>query len=1143
MRRVAFWSTLLLTLGLAGEVWQFPTNAWRQARLETGARHAVVKSAQGQVLLTVDASAAHPSLEGVALALEPDGLVLDVSEARRKGLKTLVLRVPVAAEGLDGTAVTHLADWRGAAASEMDVYCEGRFDGRHFHQSRRVVFGERRRLFAQVSAVPGGLSGLTLRYDLVTFAGTGVFKYFGSRVGRNAELPLPCGTPQDGPVRQVFAASFDGNAQAQTESGAVGPLVAENLEFAPGIQGQAVRLSAAARSCLAYAMPARLSTAAGTVSMWIKREWANPAGWRSLFGFPQSGQRCGNGQIWLWWWDSKLRFDAADDARAWQCRNLPVDAHWHHVAATWTDEGYRFYFDGRCLYDSRRDAYADSTSPILRAIKGVFLDRQTYDRIAPDRFFVGCQARQRQFDGLIDDVRIWNGALDEARIVALSLAHGRVARPAPVDYAQVFARSGGNPVGRTDPAPLDLELVESIPLDRDGVGRLTAARRFRAVGDFGYGKLDAVDYLACGPRKNDRVAIRFAVDPKDPLYVIDVDYPDDAKRTADVIVQGTDVRREAGAAGPDYALQVGYFCGDELPNSNRIQTHRCLYWTCDRDCALILTTARENAPAAASALRIYRVKDAKLPALAVAEPPPVDGWNRTFALYYEDPAIGYDFATRRTSGHDLDELEKMIDRTAAYMKYCGQNLFCYPGVWYQGRIGADRYNPRGHAERFLEAWYAKFDREGLFVVPNVNPNNMPIPDGVLNTASLLDGSLHASPIAIHDTGRPNWGGWHNTPPNFCIGHPDVRRFIEENVDALVEQGASHPSFKGVCLHLTMHCMLWWGDLRSGYNDYVVEAFERDTGVKVPRPAKTDDPLRGRSHAAWLRAHAYPAWVQWRCDQVTKFYAHLAGKLRARRPDLKLWLNSFIQPDFRQDDFTQAGFMERQAREAGLDRAALNRIPNLILCQTAYPSFVRKRERELFPSDAAFAFNRVLQHQKSYNALLEGAAYPWVQLFDLYWENPVGREENGLSCDWLKECSWRVTTLNPGGVHALRDFVIPLRHRDVLGFSKGGFLVGTYGMEEHLRRFARAFRALPAVPMQDVPGAGDELVRVRAAVHRGRTYVYAVNTDCRPRDVSWTFPADCRDLVSGELHSGPRTLSLRPYELRSFGAGRTDLPAE
>ena len=699
----------------------------------------------------------------------------------------------------------------------------------------------------------------------------------------------------------------------------------------------------------------------------------------------------------------------------------------------------------------------------------------------------------------------------------------------------------------------NVELVQELKL-----GKTPPADRFRAVGPTQAKSLNGVPYLEAGPSAGDRFALRFSVETNAPLYLFEIDYPDDAVRTADLIIQ------RARKPGSDYAMQVGYVAGDEYPNTGRIMTHRCLYWTSEPDVALVAMTARANAPAAIAAVRIYRVTGGALPAAAIREPKPADGpsdwarlwhdiktkgedrlpahpaaigWKRSFGLYFEDPAIGYDFATR---GHGADSLDDLIDRTAALMKFTGQNLFAYPGAWYHGLIG-ERYNPRNHAPDFLSAWYAKFDREGLLLMPTVNPNTMPVPDGLVTRATMGDGSLHDSPIAIHSTGKPNWGGWHDTPPNFNFHHPKVRKYISRMIDDLAAQGKGHPSFKGVCLHMTRHCMLWFGDEESGYNDYTVAAFAKAKGLKIP--VKKDNPLRGKAYAAWLREHAWNDWIQWRCDEVTAFYAGVARKLAAARPDLKLWMNSFVPANVRHPDFMKPGYMEQANRACGLDRDALTAaIPNLILCQTLVPADYRFRHLNYFPSPEVRAHQRVLDTLPGFYSLLRGAKYPWVNQHDRYWESPIGRGAKGgpssLSCDWLDECTWRVSTLNPSGVHALRHFVLPLRYGDVLGMSKGGFLIGTYGMEDMLVPFVQAFRALPAVVFDDV--GGTETVKLRHKDFDGRSWFYVVNTDKTPATVRLSVPKRAHDLVTDERVGGifsedTLTLRLKPYEMRSYVA--------
>ena len=1010
----------------------------------------------------------------------------------------------------------------GSKGAVMRIYFEGYSkEGKHWYRSRDITLADRAKEFSMIQGpVPEDLARLHLRYDIVK-PGKGVVEVYSTKYGTCAEMEGVMPTVKAVTPELIFHAPFDGSATAAVARGGAEPLKASGIEFvAEGRRGGAARFSTAAKSALEYARAGNVDSVRGTVAMWVKREWKGDSRpWRSLFAYPQPSKRIGSGALWLWWLGNVLRADQSDiDDTYKQYGKIPDDGEWVHVAFTWNELGSQLYVNGMFAGGTK----SDSHSAMKAALKPK--DVLSFDRVEPDKFFVGCRSGREQLDGLIDELRIYSAPLSPMAVKALWLEDARELAPKKPDYSD-FAK-GENPYEKPAGEKLDMELVSEWK-----AGEGEKADSFRAVGDTQVKELGGVKYLEAGPDAGDRFALRLSLKEDSPLWCLEIDYPDDAKRTADIIVQS------CKQTWNDYSLQVGYASGDEYRPTGRILTHRCLYWKEADDVALVVMTARKGAPAAVSAVRLYRVRDAKLPS---AGAPGAREGRRSFVAYNEDCAIGYDFGTVRTKGHDRDELQTMIERCAAYMKYIGEDILAYPGCWYQGRINED-YNPRNHAPDYLSAWYSAFDREGLGVMPTMNWHNIELPPDVhVTRESLSDGSLHPTAVNILSSGRANTE-WHGSPPNFNILHPATQAAILREFDGMLDEGAAHPSFRGVCLHLTAHSILWWGTIDGGYNDYAVEAFSKATGVKVP--ANAGDPLRGRAYAEWIKANARDEWVRWRCSVVTDFFAVLAERLRSRRADLKLWVNTFTAASLGGERPLDADYITRMNLDAGLDGAALQeRIPNLILCQSVVPADYRWRGYGPGSGDLGRRQLELPTDERTFD-LLQFAKEPWVNQHDRYWESAIGKTagKSTLTCDWLKECSWRVSTINPSGRHALSHFVEPLRYHDITGMSKGGFLIGTYGMEDVLVPFMRAFRALPAVVMKDVTAkcvSGDDsgFVRLRGAVTGGKAYFYVVNTGYEPSKFTLRIPAGAKDLVTGEpVVSGE--MSLDGYELRSFAIDR------
>lgn len=943
----------------------------------------------------------------------------------------------------------------------------------------------------------------------------------------------------------TFRVTFDdGSAAAQTAAGSSAPVEARGLEFVDGVKGRGVRLTAAANSALAYAEKGNLVHERGTVSMWAKCEWpkdekqtlAAVGPVRVLFSNPKCASRNGTHQLMLWWNNRLLRCDVSDDRDSFYTASpaWALDGAWHHFAFAWSRDSMHMYVDGVPV--GRGKDFDSALNSALRVARNGGSFYSFSKRADFDRFFLGSRGDGVQWDGCIDEVSVYPRVLDAQEVAALAREFGDVAITRP-NYRASYARTGGNPyVGAPAAKPGeipadDLEPVDEIALSsQEDLDRLAKAERISIVGDVKFASAGGTAYAELGEESGSRMALRFPdTGDSSPLCVFDIEYPDDKVRTMDVIVQS------ANTGGDDYTMQCGVACGGEYASTGGMLVHRTIWWRRPGDAALVVMTARSGAPAAIARARLYRVKSGKLPPLAVSDPGAnTDGWRRSLALYFEDPAIGFDFSV--PGGHaTVESMGDLIDRTVATMRFCGENLFAYPGAWYAGPIDA-AYQPRIHAPEFLSGWYEKFDAEkDMYVVPTLNINDMPVPEGLVTPDSMTNGTLHSSMIAIHDTGLPNWGKWHGTPPNFNIAHPEVRRWLDAVVDRIVEQGAAHPSFKGLCLHVTRHGLLTWGGVESGYNDYCIEEFEKYAGVKAP--CDRSDPLRGRAYAEWVKSSPglFEKWLSWRCKVVADFWGGVAKRMHARRPDLKLWISCFTTSFIGQDYATDEDFLARANREAGIDPSLLAAAaPNIILAQNFVPadyrwrSWVAPRLRELERSLGA--------RPRDYD-LVSKASFPWVGQHDRYWESPIGRggTRNGkatptLSCSWLRECGWRVSTINPSGVNALRPYVLPLRFGDVLGMSKGGFLIGTYGMESALAKFARAYRALPAVRMQEFFREGNVVARM--AEFNGRTYGYVVNTDAAPAKVALKgLPEGSRDCTSGAPVAS--TLALGPYEMISF----------
>ncbi len=922
-------------------------------------------------------------------------------------------------------------------------------------------------------------------------------------------------------------------------------------------------------------------------------------------GQPGKDSRHGSGALWLWFWGPIFRGDISDiNDKYVTAGSQGLDqTKWAHIAFTWdVDKGSRLYMNGIPVGNSsdgdsplnvktsgnysalknkfasffvgsqEREAKADGSIDEFRIYpKALTLEEIAADMALTSTFRLECatpycmaggqteirwslknlsrQDAPCAFSWRIEDAL--GSQLASGKEQAAPVKPGEGTKPfsaklkspvkgelklvvetgsGPTLSAEIWALDQANPYLKAPGTKLETKLIATVDLVKDA-----PASRFAAIGSCVKGSLDGRSYLEAGSKKNDRFAVRVELPKGGVPYLIEWDYPDDKLRSIEMMAQ------ESISAGSDYGLQTGVFCGREYPLSMKMITHRSILWARSKDTAFIFMTAKDGSPAALAEMRIYSIEGG-LPDAGVKDAKPVGGWTRSVGIHFEDPAIGYDFGIENQL---MPSYEKTLDRLIAYMKWSGQNILSYPAVWYHGRIGTS-YQPRLHPDDFIACILSKFEVNGLGFMPAINLQNIKLPEGVsISQQTLSDGSLHSSPVMIFSNGKPNPGGWHGTPPNFNPLHPAVQGYVDAQIDDMLERYSGNPAFKGIVMHLTKHTIPWFGAIEAGYNDYNIDAFEKDTGIKVQ--ADRNAPLRGKLYYDWLMANAKSEWLQWRCQKIADWYKAIAAKMAAKRPDLKLSLCSYnptISDHGKDPRYMLPELASIINKESGLDPKLYDGIPNLILSQTLYPADYRYSE-DWKGYDTARSVIVEDHFKPGVYSLLDKAAFPWINMHDRYFEDAVGREGkwyggvgNPLKASWLREHGWRVSTLNPNINSFLEHYVLPLRYNDVLGFTKGGFLIGTCGVEEKLVEFSKAYRALPAKRFSDLPGS-TATVKARTLTIDGETWAYAVNTEQKPASISLVFdkaPGSLSDLGEGKeikAADAKLKLELKPYQLRSF----------
>jgi len=698
-----------------------------------------------------------------------------------------------------------------------------------------------------------------------------------------------------------------------------------------------------------------------------------------------------------------------------------------------------------------------------------------------------------------------------------------------------------------------------------------------------------------------RFGYRFAIEHVGKPHLVVVRYPDDKCRFMCVMDSTC------------YDLTTGVFTDFEHPVSGKMQEVRRIFWPRWTDCSIVFMTWGHGEPAAVADVKIYELD--KLPPLDVPGDP-ADGSRREFGIQFEDP--GGTTASVGALTH-----KEWIDRMVAYARHSGQKLLAYPIVWYHGPGYPSEREPCSHGDVVVGRdrkqyvrwtahpadWVAdildRFDKEGLdfkaavtllrlgSLMQRMNTDLASIKAGkdtinnMLNSNHVQAGTMDWTylynvmnyPAQVAGTLK-QWaygelrGQPYRPGPMFNPLHPVVLEAVVGLAREIADRYGRHRSFKGISFNMWHATILWYASLNSGYDDYTVGLFSKETGIAVPVDPKAPDRFSKRH--TFLTGKCREKWVAWRCKKIHQLFCRIRDVVVAARPDLRvtitLWSETTVSQllGFPQTPghqlYARQGTIDLY-RDGGLDIRLFENEPGIEIDLCFTPS----RDRDCWGTSgvrAPIEHTAMFRDHDFLDAASLGAIHalrcPGVYIFNSWVEAwgkhkwfpcapddaqakalavMCGKPAEGIfriNSEYPKDGFWwdsqlRITPPLPSGDHFLEHYAHAVAELDACRITRGGLFLEPV-QTERIQRFARAYRALPAEKF-DTVGASTDPVTVRTLLRNGRRYLYLVNREYYPVAVALRLDKAGRatDLATSQTLDAPSRwrLALGPYELRSF----------
>jgi hypothetical protein len=609
------------------------------------------------------------------------------------------------------------------------------------------------------------------------------------------------------------------------------------------------------------------------------------------------------------------------------------------------------------------------------------------------------------------------------------------------------------------------------------------------------------------------------------LYLLEVDYPDDDRRTANVFVL---------EPHPEMPCQLygGYECGDWYELSHQMQTEQVLFWARGTTVRAAILSKNPGMRAAASRIRVYKIEG------GLPDGPAMRTDGRLFMHWMEEPS--------RWLWHGLppENMDPMaqdfiaMERYVRLCRYYGFNAVCPTEAIYQ----ALSY----HSDE-LEGWFAQpYDAVRIMALMCEKYDMRYVPELHLSgqewfTKQVVE-KLAPNPEDLYTTSRfgtsaRDGGSLFSSSWNPL--HPAIQEKYTRIIGELTDKLADSPAFGGVSSRLMAWAWQGWNGIPSlhwGYGDWTIAEFSKETGVKVP--GEPTDPDRFEARFQFLTSPAMiEQWQGWRHARMLAYYQRLRDRLQVQQPYATLYLPYFgdavsgMDLVFGTFSQTEHGALA----EAGVELDALAEIPGICIMPSG---LYGRRDLGDLVADARVADSITDPVKKQLGFAYERAFCFTNAYFEDQQQIPV--HQLGLP-DWAPSRNGGNNGAAEGaGRHVLEKLAYALADQDSTTLLQGG-MGYTFGRAAEYREWLAEYAQLPRLPFTPLDTARDPVAVWYRACPDG-FYFYAVNRE--PYEVNITLTLAKAKTIQAlgaseqlALPQGRLTLALKPYQLRAFKAPR------